>query len=120
MADGFCHTTCEQSTSDLCDHDGEDCWCAPGCDPDFLNNDVCDEACFNEECDYDGHYDDNDNLVSDCYCVFNCLWTEIGDSVCNWDCAVEACSFDNPDCYCDSETLCEWTMKGDAVCNEPC
>ena len=103
-------------------------YCAPGC-PDAWVGDVhwCDDACWNEACNWDGgDCDDEYGPPPTPECAEGCADEKIGDGWCDEACNVEACDFDGEDCVveeeeaeCDPECPAYWIGDGwcDAVCN---
>ena len=71
-----------------------DCTCAHT----LINNNVCDDACFNNECNWDGAdcllFGPNSGLE----CSEGCLVDFVGDGECDVHCNNTDCSFDLSDC----------------------
>ena len=65
--------------------------CAPGCDSTWSGDQVCDTACNNTACQFDGGDCDDE-------CAPGCPTSWIGDGYCNAACQNEACSDDGGDC----------------------
>ncbi|MEA1958913.1 MAG: LNR domain-containing protein, partial [Chloroflexota bacterium] len=66
--------------------------CAAGCPYTSVGDGVCDSACNNAACSYDG---------GDCttgYCATGCPWSYVGDGYCDSACNVAACNYDGGDC----------------------
>eukprot|EP00727_Mastigamoeba_balamuthi_P014779 m51a1_g9927 putative peptidase c14 (696) ;mRNA; f:10099-13028 len=120
VGDGTCNR--HQNTSE-CLYDGGDClFCAPRCSASMTNNSVCDPACHNAACNWDGGL--CDKLVGKDFCSVNCRKTQVGDGQCDEACFTEACSWDADDCKDDrcngdiGHCLSKWT--GDGYCQPDC
>ncbi len=115
--------------------------CASGCPDYYINDGVCDSACNNAACDYDGDdcsydYDSYDASTAGCD-YSSCPESYIGDGMCDSACNNLACNYDGGDCgnkengescdnseeclssYCDSGICCdygEWCCLVDIDC----
>tara|TARA_Y100000310_G_C20699025_1_gene827954 strand:+ start:68 stop:2614 length:2547 start_codon:yes stop_codon:yes gene_type:complete len=115
--------------------------CASGCPNLYLGDGVCDSACNNLACDYDGGdcgYDSDSYDAETAGCDYgNCPESFIGDGMCDSACNNLACNYDGGDCgsksngescdnneecissYCDSGICCdygEWCCLVDIDC----
>lgn len=64
--------------------------CSPGCLWEDVNNNFCDDNCFNSNCNYDG---------TDCIqCALNCNLYMIGNGNCDKPCNIKSCNYDDGDC----------------------
>lgn len=71
--------------------------CAPGCEPDFVADGVCHEACLTPACRDDG----GDCALrggSNPFCAPGCRHEFISDGVCDDACFVSSCNWDGHDC----------------------
>ena len=81
-----CSSQCQyQSHNSVCMEES----CAADCQNSYINDGVCDEACFTAACEWDG---------ADCYCASGCAPSMQGNGECDSECANESCGFDNGDC----------------------
>eukprot|EP00727_Mastigamoeba_balamuthi_P014789 m51a1_g9936 putative peptidase c14 (4927) ;mRNA; r:73913-115619 len=106
-----------------CHYDAGDClYCAPRCRKQMTNNSVCDPACYNAKCNWDGGM--CDKFVGDHLCAMGCNKTQVGDGKCNPACFNMECNWDGTDC---DEELCDFTGSmclkkwlGDGICHREC
>lgn len=70
--------------------------CAPGCFHAFVDDGICDEACFTPGCAFDGE-DCEDSSRNNC--AAGCKWVMLGDGICDEACYLEQCQWDKRDCF---------------------
>lgn len=69
--------------------------CSSECEPDWLGDGYCDEACFTDACDWDA----TDCVESEMEgCADKCLSEFIDDGECDLACNVAECLWDGADC----------------------
>ena len=73
-------------------------WCGQSCEPAMLTNDLCDAACYNEQCTWDS----GDCESTFCNATASCRTNQLGDGTCDPNCINAACSFDYQDCMCSN------------------
>ena len=80
-----------QACTSVCDE--SDVFAQRTCRPFWYHDGVCQDACHNQACGYDG---------GDCVqmCDFSvCNYTSLGDGICNDECRNKNCAFDYCDCF---------------------
>jgi len=83
--------------------------CATGCRYDQIDDGICDDVCYNSECNYDG---------ADCECARGCRYSWISDGVCDDACYNAECNYDGTDCECAPG--CPYSWIGDGFCDAAC
>ena len=84
-------------------------YCATGCPDYFIGDGYCDQACQNEDCDFDAEDcgsnvdDDEDDRGDEGECAPGCPDYFIGDNYCDEACETEECDYDGGDCPHDEE-----------------
>jgi hypothetical protein len=90
--------------------------CSSNCLNFFKNNGICEAACYNSGCGWDG--DD----CQDKKCSEKCTLDMVGNGVCDDECDTPECNYDSEDCKC-KKTGCDVKLLGnkqcDATCNNP-
>ncbi|KAH3759145.1 hypothetical protein Pelo_9051 [Pelomyxa schiedti] len=78
----------------------------------YDNTWMCDESCFNEECNWDN---------GECHlstCDYWCLSSWVNNSVCDFWCMYSAdCQYDGDDC---NTCLCDSSLIGNGICDSQC
>ena len=90
--------------------------CAPGCYDSWPGDTVCDSACNNAACNWDGG-DCDDDTTTTCSSWF-CDSSKLGDGTCNYFCSGPECNYDNGDCNekCDYTNECSLDKIGEGRC----
>uniref|UniRef100_A0A061RE86 Notch domain-containing protein n=1 Tax=Tetraselmis sp. GSL018 TaxID=582737 RepID=A0A061RE86_9CHLO len=112
--------------------------CAKGCPLYFINDGVCDPACYRSECRMDGSdCQRNGKPLSntDLECAPGCIYQQIKNGLCEEACRVPECGYDFQDCRdklpevltsdVNVEGLCDPNKcppfhVGDGICHSPC
>eukprot|EP00966_Prymnesium_polylepis_P306031 7071994-Prymnesium_polylepis.1 len=80
-----------------------------------LHNGVCDKACFNEQCNWDG-----DDCLGMCNATAACRADQLGDGTCDPQCLVPGCGFDDSDCECRNVTHAPYGKGSNVPCRAQC
>ena len=85
--------------------------CAPGCPDSYITDGICDSACNNAECGFDG---------GDCSeCAPGCYDRWIANGMCNYACNNAECGYDGGDCS-ECAPGCYDSWIGNGMCDTAC
>lgn len=110
LTDAECHLECNTTA---CMYDGGDClleeeYCSRGCPNQWIGDELCDEACFTPECNWDTKVGASpDEITAPCFegsdervgCAPKCLPRWLDDGQCDAECNNAACGWDGSDCF---------------------